>query len=800
MKSQITTQCRTRLKPENIPPQLADMKCWLLWTAGEPNPTTGKFDKLPVYANGTKRHGTQGGDQDVKQLVTLQDALAVFDAEQKYAGIGIACLPQFNLTIYDGDKCVKKGVVDPDRAKLTDETYTEISPSGTGIRAIWVGSSASQKNISNGHELFHNTGFVTVTGDKIESSWDLIYAPELPELSDEKRSELLMLTKTIGTSSPAPAGFLRSADLKPEQIQHLRSALNYMSSDDRELWIRVGQSLYSAGHAGFELWATWSQRSVKHQEGDLDKWDTFRADRTSWQSVFKMAQDRGWVNPVQKHFCEWPVPMDVFSASPVPVFPLGALPVPIREYAIAQSSLSGMDVGAYAFTSLMALIAQIDQRAKIQASDGWAAPPVVWVALVDASGGGKSPVMKAGTRFLDEANQVLIERSLSERRQWETIKGFAKIDKTLHAPPTSRQPPWNQLTASDATVEGLTSLLEDNPRGLVLVVDELTELIGRMDAYGGKGGDKDRGIYLTMYDGGSRTVNRAGGSHKFIPNLSVSVITGVQPEKLAAMYSKSGGQGADGMYQRFLCYVMQPRAAMQLGGELNPQVLDDVRKLSLKIEQWNADKVMVDQPCRLSTDAAALFQDFGNDFIVIAKRTDSARFREHLNKFPGFLLRLSFGLHVIECAMSGQWSKSVSQETMARARDILWALYHHSDAVYGVLDQDTGSRALTEAVAGVILAKEWEKFTWGDLTRHCAQFRSLTDSRVGEAVMDRLIAMGWIDDVTELKSGKGRPSKGQFLVNPEVHSKFKDQANLQKTARLERQAAFDRQSGRLKPY
>jgi hypothetical protein len=440
-------------------------------------------------------------------------------------------------------------------------------------------------------------------------------------------------------------------------------------------------------------------------------------------------------------------------------------------------------------------MALIDQRAKIIASDGWDAPPVFWSALVDASGGGKSPVLRAGQKFLQVAHQNIVHASRQALEQWQAIKSLAKRGDSI-----PEAPPWHQLTATDATIEGLTALLEQNPRGVVLTLDELTELIGRMDAYGGKGGDKDRGTYLSMYDGGERMVNRAGGVNKWIPNMSASIITGVQPEKLATMFRKSGGQGSDGLYQRFLCYVMQPRTALKLDGAMDPAVTEGVAALSAQVEQWSLDGVYVTQPCRLSRGAAAQFEEFANAFIVIAKRTDSARFREHLNKFNGFLLRLCFGLHAIECAQAGTWSQSVSGETMARAREIVGVLYFHSDAVYEVLDRDTGSRALTQAAASAILAKGWETFTWSDLTRHCAQFRAETDSRIQEAMLDRLIAMGWIDDVTEVKSGRGRPSKGRFEVNPAIHTKFKEVAKAQESARLERGQVFDRVTGRLKGH
>jgi hypothetical protein len=84
----------------------------------------------------------------------------------------------------------------------------------------------------------------------------------------------------------------------PETIADLRSALNYLRADDRDLWQRMGHALKGMGATGRELWLTWSQTSDKFDAADAARvWNSFKPERTDYRAVFADAQRHGWVNP-----------------------------------------------------------------------------------------------------------------------------------------------------------------------------------------------------------------------------------------------------------------------------------------------------------------------------------------------------------------------------------------------------------------------------------------------------------------------------------------------------------------------
>lgn len=191
---------RALLQPDNIPDSLKQMPIWLLWKATALHKTIpGKFNKIPVYAtNGQNRSGAQGTPADRRNLVTFDKAYAAFGRHPDTIwGLGIAFLLDGGVTAYDGDKCVIDGVVNFDTESIIDGTYAEISPSGTGVRAIWAGACHSAKNNPLGHELFGDSGFVTITGNRINGT-DVIAT-----LSEAKKAELEMICSKTGTA-PAP--------------------------------------------------------------------------------------------------------------------------------------------------------------------------------------------------------------------------------------------------------------------------------------------------------------------------------------------------------------------------------------------------------------------------------------------------------------------------------------------------------------------------------------------------------------------------------------------------------------------
>jgi hypothetical protein len=480
----------------------------------------------------------------------------------------------------------------------------------------------------------------------------------------------------------------------------------------------------------------------------------------------------------------WPSLADPFTEYPVPAFPMEILPDAFKSYCEEKSAQSGFDPGGYAFCLLITAANTIDHRAKLNLGP-FKVPAFLWGGIVGDSGQGKSPVIKTSTFAADDINTATVKESIRLLRKWENAVKRAAIDKTDKAdsPP---KPEWKQRHATDLTTEALAQLLGDNPEGVNLYFDEITEFIGRMDAYSGKDGGKDRGVYLRSYDGGQVSINRVSRTPLVVEDFSVGILAGIQPEKLAQLFKKSGG-GSDGLYQRFLMYCLRPAGEVDYMAHNDPLAASSVSSIFKTLDGYTGFQV------ELSNDAKRMMMDYHNSIRKLAQRTSAQRFGEHLDKFPGMLGRISFSLHLIDAAANETDPRRLLKpETMDKGMKLMGVLYRHSEAVYRVLDMQTDDiRKLVVSTAEAALAKEWSTFKRGDLTRDATYWQQ-ADNHQAEAAIDNLIELGWIVDITPatVPGKRGRRSDGVFSVNPLVHKQFQNHAARIKQARTERYAAL----------
>lgn len=149
---------------DNIPESLKSIPQWLLWTKSKKvDPTTGKFKKYPRGIN--FKFGMSNFE-----LSTFEEAFSHYKKHpNEYSGLGFHC--SNGIVGVDIDNCIEDGWMTEIAKDIVDtlDTYTEKSPSGTGLR-LFVKSDCPplEKIYDNeiGLEIFSQSNFfMTVTGD-----------------------------------------------------------------------------------------------------------------------------------------------------------------------------------------------------------------------------------------------------------------------------------------------------------------------------------------------------------------------------------------------------------------------------------------------------------------------------------------------------------------------------------------------------------------------------------------------------------------------------------------------------------
>ncbi len=88
----------------------------------------------------------------------------------------------------------------------------------------------------------------------------------------------------------------------------------------------------------------------------------------------------------------------------------------------------------------------------------------------------------------------------------------------------------SRFIVNDMTVEKLGELLKENPRGLLMVRDELAGFLANLER---KEYQTDRAFYLTAFNGDDQfTYDRIERGTIFIPHVTLSMIGGIQPSRI----------------------------------------------------------------------------------------------------------------------------------------------------------------------------------------------------------------------------------------------------------------------------
>lgn len=157
---------------ENIPAALKANARWAPWRA-QWNEKRKKFDKIPASAR-PPFYGLSTAKPE--RWFDYETALKAYqDNPERFAGVGYVMTGPHDVVGIDLDNCVHDNTIEPWAQDVINEmgSYTELSPSGRGLRILAHGStSADWTNHERGIEVYagHEPRFLTVTGQRLRKS------------------------------------------------------------------------------------------------------------------------------------------------------------------------------------------------------------------------------------------------------------------------------------------------------------------------------------------------------------------------------------------------------------------------------------------------------------------------------------------------------------------------------------------------------------------------------------------------------------------------------------------------------
>lgn len=479
-----------------------------------------------------------------------------------------------------------------------------------------------------------------------------------------------------------------------------------------------------------------------------------------------------------------PLPKD---DSPAPELNECLLPDDWREWLtdIAERMQCPLDYPTVA--AIVSAAALIGNKIRIRPKqrDIWQVTTNLWGAVVGLPSLLKSPAVNEGMFFfreIEKAERAIYETKLkdaefdkefAEAKQGELKKlmrkdGANKVNlRSQFQKLAVEQPKEKRLSTSDATVEKLGELLNENPNGILQIRDELTGWFRSLDR---PGRESDRAFYLECWDGaGESKVDRIGRGSIPVKNLTLSIFGTIQPAMLKPFLRGSiDGDTDDGLIQRFQLLVYPNKPNLYQYVDRSPKGRDKARSSFKALYELDPPTIGAKQLAdefgggwfvQFDDEAQEFFQTWLTE-LENALRFDTfepVAFESHIAKYRSLMPSLALIFHLLDC-VSGRQTDAVSLKNAKLAAAWCSYLQAHARRIYQIasLSEFDVAREILKKIQLKNLGKE---FTAKDIYgKHWSKLSKPIDVQNG---LEILTEYGYLTSVTI--NEKHRPKTVYFI-------------------------------------
>lgn len=390
-----------------------------------------------------------------------------------------------------------------------------------------------------------------------------------------------------------------------------------------------------------------------------------------------------------------------------PVMPFNPemLPKALREFVMDVAGRLQGPPDFIAVSAICGLSALLGHQVLIcpKQNDNWLVIPNLWAAIIGRPSAMKSPTMKAALQLLylfekEFSKQYADEKKIYDKeqtlhdldqkiKQQKAKKALAQGKRSIALkeldndfpimPPPSRK----RLIVNDATVEKLGELLSANPNGLLLVRDELSGWLSKMEQ---EEYHADRSFYIECFDGdGKYTYDRIVRGTVDIANCTLSIIGGIQPSRIAPLIRNAkSGTSDDGLIQRLQLSVWPDECKdwKWVDQTQNTDAFGQYAKifhdfLNLRKQDGNLPDFL-----RFTPEAQELYIEWMNEIQSTARSKDThSALASHLLKMPATVASLAL---IFELINDGRQAVGIEAIVMA----LEWADYliSHAKRLYSL--------------------------------------------------------------------------------------------------------------------
>lgn len=789
------------LKPrfDQIPDAIKGLNRWIVWKGV--SQTGGKIAKKPH----DHRTGKPCNAHDPEVWSSFEDISAAYATRR---GDGIGVMPGEGVLGVDLDKCrdSQTGVIESWAQEIIDRigSYSEVSPSGTGVRIFVRGVAHGPRKKKGKVEMYDGSGgnFLTVTGHvlpgpqsevvKNQEGIDWLYEKFLCAEPEEQVA-----------TTPVFAGESRMSDEEVlDAIRASAQASKFRCLYDDGDWERQYTSQSEADLSLMVMLAFWTGSDPEQMErvfsesqlAQRQKWadrEDYRQ-RTIAQAINLNAGNhyhgQGPALTPEEAFASvegpqgWPefIPFDERP----PEMPRDILPGILGEFAeaLAEAIQAPRELAAINALGVVSLAAQA--QAVVRVKPDYIEPLNIYGLVTSEPGERKSAVVSACKRPILEWEQAQALALRDEIRRADSHRKTAQkaIEAARQRAARARLP--EEREAAKAAVFAMETELPVVPTAPRLLCDDITpealaealaahrECLGVLEAEGGLfetlGGRYNKGIpnldvVLKSFGGEPVRVDRKGKEPIHLQRPRLTLVLSPQPTVLAAALGNSAFMGR-GLVARFMLVLPKQR----VGFRQNSKSLDEPLAVKWKV----FIRAVLDEPADFEGVEIPLSKDAFNVWLAYADKLEIAQrlggelehIRPWASKLSGLTVRIA-GLFAI--AERGKVSPDpISESTMARAVRFAEWLAEHAKYVFDSFCSEGASKTAKEILEWIQREGKVETTAREIFKALRSRFPNMKSLRPG---LDELLERGALVRSHVKASLKGGRTKELYLVNPAVH-------------------------------
>ena len=298
----------------------------------------------------------------------------------------------------------------------------------------------------------------------------------------------------------------------------------------------------------------------------------------------------------------------------------------------------------------------IGTKAKIivKASADYVVPFILRTAIIGDSGQKKSPALNASIRALTNLHIAKGKEYKKELQNWELNKDTEQTKKPIR----------KRHIVKDTTFDGLVRIHQENPIGLLNVVDELSGYFKRMNKFNRNGSGDDLQRDLELYNGKSYEKTRADDSYDiYLEKTAISVTGTIQWHTLENL-GIDADDGTGTLARWLFCAVNLPDGYFYSDSDDRSDyfTITDFLVEELALANIYSDFI-------LNKDALKEFTKWQHSLIDAQKKVSSHRIVIKYPKIEGEAIRIAGILHCIDCILNGESTitPSINGDVMKRA-------------------------------------------------------------------------------------------------------------------------------------